>query len=333
MKAAYLTGLRQPLEFRDAPVPEPGPSEVRIRMQASGVCGTDVHFWHGQLTASLPIVLGHEPVGIIDALGPGVVSLQVGDRVGVSWCQAGCGRCRSCQRHRFSSCKNSVSWMNYGGGHQEFMIARAEGCTLLPDGLAWEPAAPMFCAGFTVMSGYRNGRPQTGERIAVIGLGGLGHLAIQIAKAYGHETVVITGTENKRKEAMDLGADEVLVVKNHAGKELADMGGVDVILSTSNSMPQNSQVLDGLRPRGRFVSMAIGEGKLEIDPLAALDREIEVIGSQQGAREYMVEILELAAAGKVKPMLEVYPMDQANEVMNRLESGKVRYRSVLTIPG
>lgn len=332
MKAAFLTGLRSPLEIRDVPVPEPGPSEVRIRMHASGVCGTDVHFWHGQLSASLPIVLGHEPVGVVDALGPGVVDLRVGDRVGVSWCQAGCGRCRPCQRRQLSACKDLISWMNYGGGHREFMIARAEGCTLLPDGLAWESAAPMFCAGFTVMSGYRNSRPQTGDRMAVIGLGGLGHLAVQIAKAYGHDTIVVTGTENKRKEALELGADEVLVVKNHAGRELADMGGVDVILSTSNGMPMNSQVMDGLRPRGRFVSMAIGEGKIEIDPLSALDREIEFIGSQQGARADMVEILELAAAGKVKPMLEIYPMDQINSVMERLEAGKVRYRSVLTIP-
>ncbi|MCF6287414.1 MAG: alcohol dehydrogenase catalytic domain-containing protein [Candidatus Hydrogenedentes bacterium] len=330
MKAAFFTGAKQPFTFQDVAVPEPGPGEVRIRCHASGICGTDAHYWDGTLPLQSPWVLGHEPVGTIDALGDGVTHLREGDRVGVSWVQEGCGRCGFCQRRKPDYCDDQYSWMNLGGGHAEYMIARAAGCTLLPDGLDWAVAAPLFCAGYTVMSGYRNAQAKPGDRVGVIGIGGLGHLLVQVAKAYGHEVVAITSSENKREEARQLGADEVLVVKEHAGKALADMGGVDVAISTSNDMKHNSQVIEGIRHEGKLVSMAISKEKMEIDPLFLLDHQIRIIGSQQCGREDLVEILGLAASGKVKPMLECYPLEAVNEVMQRLAEGKVRYRAVLT---
>lgn len=331
MRAAFLTAPDKPLEIRDVDVPEPGPGEVRIRMHASGVCGTDIHVWHGLFPVEYPLVLGHEPVGVIDAVGPGVTSFRSGDRVGVSWVQGSCGRCGPCQRHHAKYCEEQRTWMNHGGGHRELMIAEATGCTLVPDGLDWAVAAPMFCAGYTVMSGYRNARPRPGDRVAVIGIGGLGHLAIQVAKAHGHEVVAITSTAQKQSEARELGADEVLVVKEHAGEELLAMGGVDVVISTSNSMKQNSQVLAGLRPEGRLATMAVGEGAIEIDPMLALTRQIQVIGSMQDDREDLVDVLELAAAGKVVPKLELYGLDEVNKLMERQRDGKVRYRGVMQI--
>jgi len=132
MKGAYLTSLKKPFEFRDMPIPEPGSGQVRIKMAASGVCGTDVHVWHGLFPVNLPIVPGHEPVGTIDKLGAGVTHLGVGERVGVSWVQKGCGRCAYCERDKVVYCAEQTSWMNYGGGHQEFMIADAAGVTRLP---------------------------------------------------------------------------------------------------------------------------------------------------------------------------------------------------------
>jgi len=331
MRAATLTKFDAPLTLRDVPVPTPGRGQVRIRMHASGVCGTDIHVWHGHFPVQVPVVLGHEPVGTIDELGEGVTGLKAGDRVGVSWVQKGCGACGHCQRHQDLYCDEAVTWMNHGGGHCEFMIAEAAGCTRIPEQLDWATAAPMFCAGFTVMSGYRNAAPRPGDRIAVIGIGGLGHLALQVVKAMGHELIAITGTPGKEQEARSFGADHVLTVKQHAGQELAAMGGADVVISTSNSMAQNSQVLAGLRPEGRFVTMAAGSEPIAVDPLLALSRQIVVKGSMQNRRADLVDVLELAVAGKVKPKLELYRLDQVNELMTRQKDGKVRYRGVLQI--
>lgn len=331
MRAAILEKFDSPLQLRDVPVPEPGPGQVRIKMRASGVCGTDIHVWHGHFPVQPPLVLGHEPVGTIDALGAGVTALRHGDRVGVSWVQRGCGRCEPCQRGKERYCAEGITWMNHGGGHRDFMIAEAAGCTLIPEALDWAAAAPMFCAGYTVMSGYRNAQPRPGDRVAVIGLGGLGHLALQVAKAMGHEVIAVTGTAGKEQEARQLGADEVLVIQQHAGQELLAMGGVDVVISTSNSMTHNSQILEGLRPEGRLVTMAAGNQKIELDPLLALSKQIKVIGSMQDDREDLVDVLQLAAAGKVKPILETYKLEEADKLMARQRDGKVRYRGVLQI--
>jgi D-arabinose 1-dehydrogenase-like Zn-dependent alcohol dehydrogenase len=331
MRAAVFKTVETPLSFEDLPDPLPGPGQVRIKMHSSGLCGTDMHVFHGHFPVPLPIVFGHEPVGVIDALGPGVTTFSIGDRVGVSWVQGGCGRCVECARERTKYCRASRTWVQNGGGNAQLMIAEATGCNRIPEGIAWEVAAPMFCAGFTVMSGYRNARPRPGDRVAVIGMGGLGHLALQIAKALGHETIAITSSENKRAECKLLGADEVLVVKSHAGKELAALGGADVVLSTSNGMAQVSQVVSGLRPEGRLVSMSIGAGAIEADPMTILGGQLSIIGSMQNDRADLIEILDLVAAGKVKPMLEVYPFAKINEAIARLAAGDVRYRAVVQI--
>jgi 2-desacetyl-2-hydroxyethyl bacteriochlorophyllide A dehydrogenase len=330
MKANLMTAVRQPLTAREIPDPQPGPGQVRIRLHATGVCGTDVHVWHGELPVPLPIVPGHEPVGVIDIAGPGVRSVKAGDRVGVSWFQAGCGRCSYCQKKQIKFCAEPKTWITNGGGYAEYMIAEGEGCTLLPDGLAWEPAAPLFCGGFSAMSAYRAAKPQPGERVAVIGIGGLGHLALQVAKSMGHQVVAITNSEDKQQDAREMGADEVLVVKNHAGQELQDLGGADVILSFSPSMKQNSQVMQGLRPGGRFVTTAVSADPIQGDPVQMLFKQTSIIGSAQNDPADLVDILKLVADGKVKPRLEIYPMEEINRVLVRLAEGKVRHRAVVT---
>ena len=329
MKAAFLTGFRRPLELRDLPIPEPGSGQVRIRVHASGVCGTDLHVWRGQGGVSPPAVLGHEPVGEVEQLGAGVTNVRVGDRVGVSWTQRGCGRCRYCQEERPKYCADPVTWVENGGGNAEFMLAEAAGCTLLPEQLSWEEAAPLFCAGFTVMSGYRNAGPRPGDRIGILGMGGLGHLGLQIAKAYGHGTVAITNSPDKVAALRSLGADEVLVIKSHVGKELRQLGGVDVILSTSNSMSQNGEALRGLLPEGRFVTMAVSEEPIAVIPNLMLGRQLVLKGSMLNDRKDLIEVLQLAAQGKVRPQVEVYPLEEINIALERLEQGRVRYRAVL----
>jgi len=330
MKAMMMTGIRQPLAKQDVPDPEPGPGQVRIRLHATGVCGTDVHVLHGELPVPLPLVLGHEPAGVIDATGPGVRLPKVGDRVGVSWFQAGCGRCRYCQIKQAKFCAEPNTWITNGGGYAEYMIAEAEGCTLLPDCVGWEAAAPLFCGGFSAMSAYRAAKPRPGDRIAVIGVGGLGHLALQVAKAMGHDVVAITNSPDKQQDAKAMGADDVLVVKNHVGQELTKIGGVDAVLSFSPSMKQNSQAVEGLRPGGRLVTTAVSAEPIQADPVQMLFKQTSIVGSAHNDPADLVDVLGLVATGKVKPQLEIYPLDEINRVLARLVEGKVRHRAVVT---
>ena len=332
MKAAVMTGARQPFEVRDVERREPGPGQVRLRLAASGVCGTDTHVWRGSyIKVPLPAVLGHEPVGVIEAVGAGVVGLALGDRVGVGWVQRGCGRCIHCARAREVYCPEPVTWEHNGGGFAQHMIAEATGCVKIPDALDWLGAAPMFCAGFTVMSGYRNAHPRPGDRIAILGTGGLGHLALQIAKTMGHEVIAITSSKDKAESLRGLGADHVVVIDQHAGRDLKAVGGADVILATSNDMKHTGQVLSGLRDGGTLVTMAVADDPFLVKPVLALTRQFTIKGSGQNERSDLVEVLDLAAAGRIKPLLEVYRLDEVNKVFERLDRGAVRYRAVFDL--
>lgn len=327
MKAIAITEFDKPWRLIDMEAPRPQPGQVLIRVRYSGMCGTDVHVHHGRFPLPTPIIAGHEPTGEIVELGAGVTDLKVGDRVGVFWFQKGCGRCASCQAGK--TCPTAQSWMNLGGGNSELMLAWASGCQLIPDGLSLEAAAPLFCAGYTVMSALRNASVKPGERVAVLGVGGLGHLAIQASKALGLETFALTGQADKKKELILLGADEVIVTGENPGPALLDAGGADVILSTTNSAKQISSAFDGLRPRGRLVNTGVTTEPVAFDTRAALLKQTELRGSTQDERSDLAEILALAAKGKVKPQIEVYPLARANDAFERLSSGKVRYRAVL----
>jgi D-arabinose 1-dehydrogenase-like Zn-dependent alcohol dehydrogenase len=329
MRAAVLTEFNHDWQLQTLPDPRPAAGQVVIRIRASGMCGTDLHAHHGHLGVKLPIVLGHEPAGEIVELGAGVLDLKVGDRVGVFWNQKGCGRCAACQSGRPEHCPTAQSWMNLGGGDSELMLAWASGCALIPDGLSFELAAPIFCAGYTVMSGLRNGDPNPGERVAVLGVGGLGHLALQFSKAVGLETFAITGQAIKRAELVALGADEVLLAGDDPGAVLQAAGGADVILSTTNSAKQIAAVFNGLRPGGRLVNLGVPDGPLTISSQTLMWGQRQVRGSSQDERSDLYEALQLTAAGKVKPVIELYPLARANEARERLEAGKVRYRAVL----
>ena len=221
--------------------------------------------------------------------------------------------------------------MQNGGGHAELMVVEASGCVEIPDALSFEEAAPMFCAGFTIMSGYRRATPRPGDRIAVLGLGGLGHLGLQIAKAFGHEVLALTSSADKRVELLALGADDVILVGDDPGRALADAGGADVILATTSSAAQVGQIVSGLRPEGRLALMGLGEGPIEIDPMSLILSQGSIVGALQDDRAHLLEVLELAAAGRVRPKVEAFPLVLVERAMNRLAEGRVRYRAVLTI--
>jgi len=330
MRAAVITKYNAAWELKTVPDPHPSAGQVLIKIRASGMCGTDLHVHHGLFGLPLPIVAGHEPVGEIVELGHGVTDLEVGDRVGVHWNQKGCGRCPTCQAGDQGHCAQVQTWMNIGGGNSELMLAWASGCTLLPEGLDYESAAPIFCAGYTVMSGLRNATPKPGERVAVLGLGGLGHLALQFSRAVGLETWAVTGQADKVKELKTMGASEVLVAGDDPGKAMTDAGGFDIILSTTNASKQVSSAVGGLRLNGRLISMGVTtDGPITVDAMTLMLGQRQIRGSSQDERGDLVEALALVAAGKVKPVLETYPITKVNEVRERLAQGKVRYRAVL----
>jgi len=266
-------------------------------------------------------------VGEIVAVGMGVQTRRVGDRVGVPWIQTTCGRCEWCLRGKRLFCAGQVGTGGLmPGGHAEYMLAYADATLLLPDGLSYEQAAPIFCAGYTVWSGLRWADPKPYERIAVVGIGGLGHLAVQYAKAAGFFTIAVSRSPDKDKAIRELGADEIV----RDGRGLADAGGADVILGTSNSNDAMADSILGLRPDGRFVLMGFEAKPLQISPGDLIIRRLRVLGSQQNHPEYLYEALEYAAKGKVKVITETYPLKEIGRAYERVTNGQVRFRAVIT---
>jgi alcohol dehydrogenase len=328
MRAAVVTAMNGPWEVRNVPEAKPGPNQVLVKMHASGVCYTDVHETLGHLPGAFPRILGHEPVGEIVSVGPGVRTRNVGDRVGVAWVQATCGRCEWCLRGREHFCADQqATGIQLQGGHAELMPMYAEATTLLPEGLSYEQAAPIFCAGYTVWSGLRWANPKPHERVAVLGIGGLGHLAVQYAKAAGFETIAISHSPDKDKMIRELGADEIV----RDGKGLAAAGGADILLSTSNSTKAMVDSVQGLRPDGRLVAMGADAEPLAVSLMDLIGKRIQVIGSTQNGREYLYEALDFAAKGKVKVMAETYLLADAPKAYQRVAEGKPRFRAVLTM--
>jgi alcohol dehydrogenase len=261
-----------------------------------------------------------------DGAGSGVTTRRVGDRVGVPWVQASCGRCEWCLRGRSMFCANVVATgSGAAGGHAEYMPAFADATELLPDALAYEQAAPIFCAGYTVWSRLRWADPQPHERVAVVGIGGLGHLAVQYAKAAGFETIAVSHSPDKDGLVRELGADVIVL----DGKGLAQAGGADVVLGTGNSVDAMAEAIAGLRPDGRFVLMGFEAKPLPVSPADLIMRRIKIVSSQQNGREYLYEALDYAAKGKVKVMAETYPLAEVNKAYDRVAEGKVRFRAVI----
>jgi len=328
MRTSIVPSANSAWELKEVATPEPGPNQVLIKIRASGMCYTDVHQTRGEIPSPFPRTLGHEPVGDIVAIGPGVTARKVGDRVGVPWMQTSCGRCEWCRRDKPMFCANALGTsMQLPGGHAEYMLAYADATMLLPEGLSYEQAAPIFCAGYTVWSGLRWAAPQPGERVAVVGIGGLGHLAVQYAKAAGFHTIAVSHSPDKDRLIRELGADEV--VRDGAG--LAGAGGADIVLGTSNSMDATADSIRGLRPDGRLVIMGAEAKPLTVSPFELLMKRIKIIGSQQNSREYLYEALALAAKGKVRVMNETYRLDEIRKAYERVEKGQVRFRAVVVM--
>ncbi|MGB6132721.1 MAG: alcohol dehydrogenase catalytic domain-containing protein [Acidobacteriaceae bacterium] len=328
MQAAVVPAVNSTWTVKDVPQPQPGPNQVLVKMHASGICYTDVHQTLGHFPGPFPRILGHEPVGEIVAVAPDVTTRKVGDRVGSAWIQSTCGRCEWCQRGRRMFCPDmNATGVQSPGGHAEYMLMHADATFLIPEKVSYEQAAPIFCAGYTVYSGLRWADPQPHERVAVLGIGGLGHLAVQYAKAAGFETIAVSHSPDKDKMIRDLGADEIV----RDGKGLAAAGGADVILSTSNSAKAMTDSIQGLRPDGRLVTMGADVEPIPVSLGELIMKRIRIVGSQQNGPEYLYEALDFVAQGKVKTVVETYPLAEAAKAYDRVAQGKARFRAVLTM--
>jgi alcohol dehydrogenase/propanol-preferring alcohol dehydrogenase len=339
VKAAVIPGLNERWELRDVPNPRPGAGDVLVRVRACGICSNDVAATRGFIPfpSISPAITGHEPAGEIVEVGPGVTGRQVGDRVGTTWIRGTCGRCDYCRLNLPLSaqaaflCSAPVSTgFTVQGGHAEYMVVKADETVLIPDGLSYETAAPVLCSGYTAWSALRTAEPASHERVAVLGIGGMGHFALQFSRACGFETVAITSSPGKHDVAKELGAD--IVVAN--GEQLRAAGGADVILVTGPSYTAASESVQGLRPNGRIVLAGIdGTSPFTIAPAAVypfFGLGQRVLGATHKGTSYLTEALDLTAAGKVTPMVEVFDREDVAEAVDKVGKGEVRFRAVVT---
>ena len=336
MKAAILADFGQALRLEDVERPVPEADEVLLQVETCGVCHSDLHIVDGDLAgfraATKPRVIpGHEVVGKIVAKGAAVEHLGVGDRVGVAWLHSACGVCEQCREGNENLCrKGVVTGLMVDGGYAEFMRAKASHALPVPDAISSAQAAPLFCAGVTVYRALKNAGAAAGQRVAVFGIGGLGHLAVQIAKAWGAEVVAFDVTEDKLALARELGASTAINVADpDAVKTARKLGGMHVAVVTSAAKAAYDMALKCLRPTGTLAVVGLPPEPLSFHALALVGPELKIVSAAVGTRDDIRAVLELAAAGKLQCRVEEAALAEVNEVLARMRRGDIRGRIVL----
>jgi len=333
MRAVQVARPQGPLEVVEREVPEPGAGEVRIRVQACGICHSDALVREGGFPGLRhPRVPGHEIVGTVDAVGTAVAQWKPGQRVGVGWHGGQCGTCRSCRRGDFFACETMtlVTGVTSDGGYADHVIARAEAVARVPDELTAVEAAPLLCAGVTTFNALRNCGARPGDTVAVLGIGGLGHLGVQYAAKMGFRTVAIGRGGDKEGLARELGAWRYIDNQaEDAAAALRALGGATAILATVTSGPAMSAVLGGLGVKGRL--MVIGVDKsLEVAPFLLIQGSRAIQGWYSGTSIDSEDALAFSVLTGVRSMNEVFPLERAAEAYDRMASGQARFRVVLT---
>ena len=332
MKAVQVTKPNAGLEVVERDIPEPKARQVRIKVQACGVCHSDMFTVVGALpTIKYPRVPGHEVVGIIDAVGADVPDWKQGMRVGVGWHGGHCGHCNSCRRGDFLTCVvGQIPGISYDGGYAEYMIAPFEALAAVPDDLKSEDAAPLLCAGITTFNSLRHSGATAGDLVAVLGIGGLGHLGVQFAARMGFKTVAIARGEDKGPLAKKLGAHIYIdSTSQDAAKELTRLGGAKVILATVTAGDAMSAVIGGLAINGTLVVIG-ADTSMDASPLTLLSGRRAIKGWYSGTAIDSEETLAFSAQAGVRSMNEPFPLERAAEAYEHMLSGKARFRVVLT---
>ncbi len=311
----------------------PGAGQVRIRVQACGVCHSDSITKYGAFPGIVyPRVPGHEVAGVIDEVGPDVPVFKVGQRVGLGWHGGHCGYCSQCRRGDFILCENQqISGISFDGGYADYVLAPANALALIPDDLADVDAAPLMCAGVTTFNSLRHAGALPGDVVAVLGIGGLGHLGVQFAAKSGYHTVAVARGADKGPLAKQLGAHHYIdSTTQDVATELQKLGGAVVILSTLTDAAALASAVNGLAPNGRLIILGVPEKPFELNTIPLIMGRRTVKGWPSGTGMEAEDTLKFSALQGIKPQIEVYPLDKAPEAFERMMSGKARFRVVLT---
>jgi propanol-preferring alcohol dehydrogenase len=338
MKAAVLREFKKALTVEEVGEPQPGTGEVLIRVEACGVCHSDVHVADGDWAqfakiVKTPLIPGHEIAGVVVEKGAAVEDLQIGERVGVPWIHWTCGECEFCREGNENLCRRQkITGVTVDGGYAEFVKAPANHVLMIPDSLSSVQAAPFFCAGVTVYRALKRVNMLPGQRLAVFGIGGLGHLAVQFGQALGVEVVAIDISEEKLALARSLGASATInAAANDAIKELRNRGGVHVALVTSAARASYDTAFYCLRPTGTLLVVGLPADPICFPAILMAAGEIRIQASTVGTRQDLREVLAMAAAGKVRCQIATRPLADANEALDQLRRGQVSGRLVLAL--
>ena len=334
MKAAQIPKPGADFEIVEREIPKPGAGQVRIKVQACGVCHSDVFtkegYWPG---IQYPRVPGHEVVGVIDELGDGVSEWKKGQRIGVGWHGGHDNTCLSCRRGDFRNCRNlQIPGISYDGGYEQYMVAPVEALTTMPEGLSDVEAAPLLCAGITTYNALRHSGALPGDVVAVLGIGGLGHLGIQFANKFGYKVAAVGRGSESAALAKKLGAS--LYIDNKAAnpaEELQKLGGAQVILGTAPSSKSMTDVIEGLAPNGKLIVIGVESEPIQVTPAQLVNGSRTIQGWASGTPADAEDTLRFAALTGVRPMIETYPLEKASEAYARMMSGKAQFRVVLTM--
>jgi D-arabinose 1-dehydrogenase-like Zn-dependent alcohol dehydrogenase len=336
MRLVQVTAAGGPFELVERDIPEPQARQVRIKVEACGICHSDAFTKFGAFPGiQFPRAPGHEVVGLIDAIGADVTGLQAGSRVGVGWHGGHCGHCASCRHGDFITCSNGrVPGIHYDGGYADYMIAPVEALASIPPELSSVDAAPLLCAGITTFNSLRNSGVRPGDLVAILGIGGLGHLGVQYAARMGCNTVAIARGADKRAFAHELGARHYIdSTAQDVAAELQKLGGAKVILATVTNSSSMSAAIGGLAVDGRLIVVGASGEPIEVSPLALISGRRSITGWPSGTAADSEDTMAFSVLTGIRPLVETYPLERAAEAFDRMMSGKARFRVVLTTAG
>src|SRR5438034_3689063 len=332
MKAAVLHKPGARLVVEDVDDPQPGPGEILIKVKACGVCHTDLHLAAGEWRLpKLPLIMGHEAVGTVEAVGAGVTSFKAGDRAGVPWIYSTCGACEYCTSEREPLCPSiAVTGFMVDGGYAEYVKAAASHAIAVPPELEFVDAAPLYCAGLTPYRALKASGARVGETVAVWGVGGLGHYAVQIARACGARVVAVDIQSSKLDLARELGADVTVDASREKPEDaIRALGGAHVVLNLAPTAQAIAQGFAALRRGGTLVLVGLPPGDFTLPILGTVAKGIRILTSGVGTRQDLGEVLALAAAGRIKTVAETCRLDEINDVFDRMRAGRIRGRVVV----
>jgi alcohol dehydrogenase len=333
MRAWQVAEAGGPFELVEREVPPPGRGEVVVRVQACGVCHSDVFAKEGGFPGMRhPLVPGHEVAGVLESVGEGVHPWKPGDRVGVGWFGGNCGWCEACRHGDLISCEYlEIPGITRDGGYADYLLIASGALALIPDDLSAEQAAPLLCAGITTYNALRHSGAAPGDLVAVLGVGGLGHLGVQFAAKLGFRTVAIARGRDKEELARRLGAHEYLdATATDPAAALQELGGAKVILATAANAGAMTAVLGGLGRRGRMIVVGASMDPIEVPPAALIGSNSGIIGHASGTSKDSEDTLRFSALAGVAPMIETVPFEEAPAAYEKMIAGDARFRMVIT---